>query len=490
MRRNILLYLAAFLISTGAAFAQTGKMQGKITDAATGEEIPFATVIVKMKGAQKGGGAADFSGIYIISPLTPGSYDVEVSSVGYNTKLITGVTVMVDETRFLNVALETQATVTGTVDVVAYKEPIIAPGRGSVTTFTKENIQKMSTRETTSIAQLSAAVFAADDRAAVNIKGARSAGTTYYLNGVKMFGTPNLPVSSIEQMSVLTGGTPAQYGDAVGGIINITTQGPSSEFFGGIALETSAPFDKYDNNLAEFSISGPILTRKADSTAANIGDRSTSLLGFFLSGNYSNSQDLSPSAAEVWYLNPEKEAQLGSDPFFVDENGQVQLHSESITKNDLTLEKNGRRRNVRDNSYLLNGSLDLQLNRNSTFTLGGTFERRARNAYSLNNSLINPQGNQHVTNTNYNAYVRFTQRFAGNEEDSSGIVLKNAYFQIQADYSKQLQEVGDKDLKDDFFKYGRIGTFGFEGRNYQGSQVDSVTIINGNDTTFLPTIYA
>ena len=101
MRRRILLYLAAFIFTTGTALAQTGKLQGKVTDAGTGETIPFANIVVKQKGAQKGGAAADFDGMYVITPLNPGTYDVEVSYVGFGKKTITGVSILTDQTRFL-----------------------------------------------------------------------------------------------------------------------------------------------------------------------------------------------------------------------------------------------------------------------------------------------------------------------------------------------------------------------------------------------------
>ena len=37
----------------------------------------------------------------------------------------------------------------------------------------------------------------------------------------------NLPKSAIEEVQVITGGLPASYGDATGGIVSITTRGPS-----------------------------------------------------------------------------------------------------------------------------------------------------------------------------------------------------------------------------------------------------------------------
>jgi outer membrane receptor protein involved in Fe transport len=42
---------------------------------------------------------------------------------------------------------------------------------------------------------------------------------------VKVIGAFSIPKAAIKEMSVLTGGIPAQFGDATGGIIIITTKG-------------------------------------------------------------------------------------------------------------------------------------------------------------------------------------------------------------------------------------------------------------------------
>ncbi|MDZ7774782.1 MAG: hypothetical protein U5L09_03775 [Bacteroidales bacterium] len=41
---------------------------------------------------------------------------------------------------------------------------------------------------------------------------------------------------------------PAQYGDATGGIINITTKGPSRDFGGGFSAQSSEYLDAYGYN--------------------------------------------------------------------------------------------------------------------------------------------------------------------------------------------------------------------------------------------------
>ena len=57
----------------------------------------------------------------------------------------------------------------------------------------------------------------------------------------------SVPTSGIEQITAITGGVPAKYGDATGGIIAVTSKGPSSKISGGFEYETSALFDSYNH---------------------------------------------------------------------------------------------------------------------------------------------------------------------------------------------------------------------------------------------------
>jgi len=84
--------LAAFLVSA-AAYAQPGMapqgpptgIAGSVLDAESGDAIPAATVAVYTDGAFVTGTAAGDDGAFVLAPLRPASYEVRVSSVGYET---------------------------------------------------------------------------------------------------------------------------------------------------------------------------------------------------------------------------------------------------------------------------------------------------------------------------------------------------------------------------------------------------------------------
>ena len=105
-----------------------------------------------------------------------------------------------------------------------------------------------------------------------------------------------LPQSALEQVTVITGGMPAKYGDATGGVIEVTTKGPSRNFAFGGQYETSELIDHQHYNLLGFNMQGPLILGK-DTT------KSTSLLGFFLAGEFSSS-DAGATALTEYTVNP------------------------------------------------------------------------------------------------------------------------------------------------------------------------------------------
>ena len=145
--------------------------------------------------------------------------------------------------------------------------------------MTSEEIKNLPTRSINGLASTSAGVGSADDGDDLSVRGSRTEGTIYFIDGVQVRGNL-LPESEIDQLQVITGGVDASYGDVTGGVISITTKGPSSRFGGGVELETSELFDNYGWNLFRGNVSGPILKRQMDDGTTQ------SILGFRLSGQY------------------------------------------------------------------------------------------------------------------------------------------------------------------------------------------------------------
>lgn len=76
-----LLILLSLLAAIGVQ-AQ-GVLKGTVTDAKTGEPLPFVYVTVFKDGTQVHGGTTDFDGIFVIKPLDADTYDIEINYAGY-----------------------------------------------------------------------------------------------------------------------------------------------------------------------------------------------------------------------------------------------------------------------------------------------------------------------------------------------------------------------------------------------------------------------
>ena len=219
----------AFIFFTTLAFSQTGTLKGVITDAMSGEPIPFANIVAERNGNQIGGTTTDFDGNYTIKPLEPGSYTVKATFVGYGAVEITGVIISANKITDQNVKLQ-EGVAIGEVKIIEYKKPLLDKDNLSGETKTAEEIVALPTRSVTSVAATTAGIYQRDEGDGVNIRGSRGDATEYYIDGIKVRGSMGVPTSGIEQITVITGGVPAKYGDATGGIISVTTKGPSSKF--------------------------------------------------------------------------------------------------------------------------------------------------------------------------------------------------------------------------------------------------------------------
>src|SRR5204862_357425 len=146
--------------------------------------------------------------------------------------------VTVDKISFVNIELG-KGIELKEAEATDYKIPLLDKGQTAVQkTMVYEDIQAAPLRDVNSIASQSAGVFQRDEGKELNVRGSRSDGTAYYVDGIKVRGGSNITAKGAEQITVITGGVPAQYGDATGGIVAITTRGPSPVFNYGLEGET------------------------------------------------------------------------------------------------------------------------------------------------------------------------------------------------------------------------------------------------------------
>ncbi|MEC7646075.1 MAG: TonB-dependent receptor [Bacteroidota bacterium] len=474
MLRKIYL-IVAFAVITTFAFAQTGTLKGVITDAMSGESIPFANVIAERNGNQIGGTTTDFDGNYTIKPLEPGTYTVKATFVGYGTVEITGVIISANKITDQNIKLQ-EGIAIGEVQIIEYKKPLLDKDNLSGETKTAEEIVALPTRSVASVAATTAGIYQRDEGDGVNVRGSRGDATEYYIDGIKVRGAMGVPTSGIEQITVITGGVPAKYGDATGGIISVTTKGPSSRFSGGLEYETSSLFDDYNYNILGFSLSGPILKKRNTD-----GTKGSSIIGYFLAGELLSVDDNDPSAIGRWKVKDDVLDDLRNNPFVIAPNAAAGFLSSSEFLEESDFELVDAKLNANQQRINVSGKLDFKPSNNTFLSLGGSFYANKTHDFSGWRSMFSWDNNRTSSQTTYRLFGKLTQKFGSEESNSeeSSSTIKNAFFTIQGDYTSNKYTYEDADHGENLFHYGYVGKFNtYKAPIYQsGSAIDTNDIV-------------
>lgn len=490
MLKKLAVFVAVLFVATTAMAQSQGTIKGKMLDKDNGEPLAFANVVLMKGGSQVAGTMTDFDGKFTFPALTPGKYTVQATYVGYQPMQVNDVVVSGGKITFVkDIKASSSAENIEEFVVIDYKVPLIDPDQtSSGGTVTAEDIKKMPGRSAASIAATVGGVYSQDNGSTgLSVRGARTSGTDTYIDGIKVRGTQNLPNSAIEQVSVITGGIPAQFGDVTGGIVNITTKGASKDWFGGIEYLTSGfktgdnvvGLDKFGFNLLGWSVSGPIKTRKD-----SLGNKKDAIAGFFFSGEAKHEVDPRPFYNGDMKVNDELMAELEATPYLqnLGDAGGVINSASYVTLNDL--EKTPFRLNVSRKSLNLAGKIDLTTSKTTNVTVGGSFDYRDANNYIRNNtnsfSLLNSSNNPQSIDRTWRVFGRFTQRFENSNDEENPSLIKDAFITFQVDYSNFNAVTQDERHKDNLSHYGYVGKFTTTRTQVYEVGTDTALVVDAN----------
>ena len=124
MKRVVFLNLICYLLSLQLS-AQMAELSGKVIEQASKDPVLFGAVTLYQNGILKRGTETDFDGNYRFSKLTPGTYDVEVSYLGFRKRRVEGVLVQGGKAMILNIELTKEGVVLEQIVVKAYKTPLV-----------------------------------------------------------------------------------------------------------------------------------------------------------------------------------------------------------------------------------------------------------------------------------------------------------------------------------------------------------------------------
>ena len=226
--KTITLIITIFFLSISPNYvnARGGSIKGNLLDE-LGQPVIGANVFLFVAGILRGS-ASDVDGKFHISSIPSGAYDLTITSIGFDTLRIKQVRVINDRVTMIRNKVLKYKTLGGfTLEEERWKIPLIDAEEPTAILYDAESLEKLPGLSDlpSLLATITPGVYQQNPGDPLQIRGARSGATTYFIDGVKTEGiATNFPSSSIGTIRVFTGGIPAMYGDVVGGVIIIETK--------------------------------------------------------------------------------------------------------------------------------------------------------------------------------------------------------------------------------------------------------------------------
>ncbi len=238
LKRKLFYVIAVLILVLGHAYAQTGKINGKVIDAKTGETLPGASVLIE--GTTQGA-ATDLDGNYSISHLQAGTYTLICRYVSYADKKIANVLVKENEVTQVNISLQEPVGDTlVTVEITAtynHEGQIFADNlrkkEASVSDVLSSDIIKKTPDRTAGDAVKRITGASIQDNKFVVIRGLSDRYNAAYINGAPLpssesdrraFAFDIFPANMLDNLVILKTATPELPGDFAGGVIQINTK--------------------------------------------------------------------------------------------------------------------------------------------------------------------------------------------------------------------------------------------------------------------------
>ena len=245
MQKKLFFFVALLLMLSSAVMAQitTSSMAGKVTfDDADGEEVIGATIVaVHEPSGTRYTAVTNVSGRFSIQGMrTGGPYEVTVSYIGYQPKVVKGVTLQLAETYNLSVSISEDENVLTEVVVSGRASKFAAEKTGASTNITSAQITNMPTvsRSITDFTRLSpyggnGMSFAGADGRTANftVDGANFNNNFGLSSNLPGGGNP-ISIDAIEEMQVVVSPFDVRQTNFIGGGVNAITKSGTNTFKG------------------------------------------------------------------------------------------------------------------------------------------------------------------------------------------------------------------------------------------------------------------
>jgi hypothetical protein len=254
MRLRVILAVALLLTTGSLAIAQitAATIAGTIKDE-TGGVLPGVDVVIKnLDTGLTRSVVTDSNGYYTVPGLAPGKYEARASLQGFATGLQSGIVLEVAMQAGLNLILKV-GTTSETITVIGESPIVDTRTSGLSAIVVQKTIEELplNGRNYINLATLQPGITSFTEKSGtaagtrgtqLNINGMGGRSNSYLIDGANMKGyagiatvtaaDSTLGVETIREFRVVTNSFSADYGRAMGGVINIATKSGSNELHG------------------------------------------------------------------------------------------------------------------------------------------------------------------------------------------------------------------------------------------------------------------
>jgi outer membrane receptor protein involved in Fe transport len=236
----------------------TGKITGKVLDGK--DPVPFANVIVL---GTKLGTMTDDNGVFMLVGVPVGTAQVSVEAVGFE-KSVQPARVDAGQTVTLSFSVHTKVTKTLEEITVTAEKKIDTKSSTTKQSISAEKLREIPVDNLSQAIAVKAGIVAQGGE--LHFRGGRGGEVKFQFDGVEVSdplfgrnaGIANLAVAGTD---VLSGGFDAEYGNALSGVVSVSTKEGTERFGGEVRWDTdrygdpTKTFDNYDR--FTFGFGGP-----------------------------------------------------------------------------------------------------------------------------------------------------------------------------------------------------------------------------------------
>jgi outer membrane receptor protein involved in Fe transport len=243
----------------GAPTGPTGKIVGKVTE--RGTPLGYANVIVL---GTRQGAASDESGNFVIPGVAVGSYQIKLMATGYDP-VIQSIQVNAGQITTVNFTVGAQKVVKQIEEIeVRAEKRIDTKSSATKQTITAEKLREIPVDNLSQAIATKAGIVAQGGE--LHFRGGRGGEVKFQFDGVEAtdpaFGnSANIANLAVAGTDVLSGGFDAEYGNALSGVVSVTTKEGTDRFGGELRWDTdrygdpTKTYDDYDR--FTFGFGGP-----------------------------------------------------------------------------------------------------------------------------------------------------------------------------------------------------------------------------------------